>query len=141
MSSNSKRPPDSPRRGRVVQRRTAQPRRASRDRAIPVPGSHPDGLQWRVHAPSANGAAAARRVPDQGTSRRGRAKLGTSRRQFLLGSGGMAAAFIAMNEVYGKKFFTVNRVEMYETAAYREHGTPPDVFVSSTIRCTSSGRA
>ena len=56
-------------------------------------------------------------------------KLGTSRRQFLLGSGGMAAAFIAMNEVYGKKFFNVDRVEMYETAAYREHGTPPDVFV------------
>ena len=56
-------------------------------------------------------------------------KLGTSRRQFLLGSGGMAAAFIAMNEVYGKKFFNVDRVEMYETAAYREHGTPPDAFV------------
>jgi uncharacterized protein len=55
-------------------------------------------------------------------------KLGTSRRQFLAGTGGMAAAFIAMNEVHGK-FFKVDKAEMYETDAYRENGTPPDVFV------------
>ena len=56
-------------------------------------------------------------------------KLGTSRRNFLVGTGGMAAAFIAMNEVYGRKFFKVDKTEMYETDAYRENGTPPDVFV------------
>jgi len=56
-------------------------------------------------------------------------KLGTSRRNFLVGTGGMAAAFIAMNEVYGRKFFKVDKAELYETAAYRENGTPPDVFV------------
>jgi uncharacterized protein len=56
-------------------------------------------------------------------------RLGTTRRQFLAGSGGMAAAFIAMNEVFGKKFFNVRPVEMYETAAYEENGVPQDVFV------------
>src|SRR6266508_1850806 len=34
-------------------------------------------------------------------------KLGISRRQFLRGTGGLAVAFIAMNEVFGKKFFDV----------------------------------
>ena len=56
-------------------------------------------------------------------------RLGTSRRQFLAGTGGMAAAFIAMNEVFGKKFFNVRPVDMYETAAYEENGVPQDVFV------------
>ena len=50
-------------------------------------------------------------------------KLGISRRQFFHGTGGMAAAFIAMNEVFGKQF-NVDDVEMYEPAAYYEHGTP-----------------
>ena len=56
-------------------------------------------------------------------------KLGTSRRAFLAGTGGLAASFLAMNEVYGKKFFDVKPVEMYETDAYRENGVPQDVFV------------
>ena len=56
-------------------------------------------------------------------------RLGTSRRQFLAGTGGMAAALLAMNEVYGRRFFNVSPVEMYETAAYQERGMPRDVFV------------
>src|SRR5882724_3505596 len=32
-------------------------------------------------------------------------KLGISRRQFLATSGGLAASFLAMNEVYGNTFF------------------------------------
>jgi predicted TIM-barrel fold metal-dependent hydrolase len=55
-------------------------------------------------------------------------KLGQSRRQFLMGTGGLAAAFIAMNEVHGKTF-DVDRVEMYEPAAYAERGVPRDLFV------------
>jgi predicted TIM-barrel fold metal-dependent hydrolase len=55
-------------------------------------------------------------------------RLGMSRRRFLASTGGMAAAFIAMNEVFGKQF-NVKPVEMYEPAAYAEHGMPPDVFV------------
>ena len=56
-------------------------------------------------------------------------KLGVSRRQFLEGTGGLAASFIAINEAFGKPFFKVSPVEMYEPAAYAEHGTPSDVFV------------
>src|SRR6266511_3599763 len=56
-------------------------------------------------------------------------KLGISRRQFLRGTGGLAVAFIAMNEVFGKKFFDVALDEVYEPAAYAENGMPSDVFV------------
>jgi hypothetical protein len=56
-------------------------------------------------------------------------KLGISRRQFLRGTGGLAVAFIAMNEVFGKKFFDVSLDEVYEPAAYAENGMPSDVFV------------
>ncbi len=56
-------------------------------------------------------------------------RLGISRREFLGGSGGMAAAFMAMNEVYGKKFFKVSEVELFEPAAHREAGPPDDLFV------------
>src|ERR1700745_990900 len=56
-------------------------------------------------------------------------KLGVSRRQFLEGTGGLAASFIAINEASGTQFFTVSPVEMYEPAAYAEQGTPSDVFV------------
>ena len=41
-------------------------------------------------------------------------KLGISRRKFLAGSGGMAAAFLAMNEVFGKRFFNVSAIELFE---------------------------
>src|SRR5215831_14561678 len=40
-------------------------------------------------------------------------KLGMSRRQFLAGSGGMAVAFIAMNEVHAAEFFTVSPDEVW----------------------------
>src|ERR1700751_1227094 len=56
-------------------------------------------------------------------------KLGISRRQFLEGTGGLAASFIAINEAFGRPFFKVSPVEMYEPAAYSENGTPSDVFV------------
>ena len=55
-------------------------------------------------------------------------KLGVTRRQFLSSSGGMAAALLAMNQVYGG-FFRVSESELYETAAYEEAGPPQDLFV------------
>jgi hypothetical protein len=55
-------------------------------------------------------------------------KLGVSRRQFLAGSGGTAAALLAMNEVHGN-FFTVSESEMYEPAAFAEAAPPKDLFV------------
>ncbi len=55
-------------------------------------------------------------------------KLGISRRRFLATSGGMAAAFVAMNDVFGR-FFDVDPVEMFEPAAAAEVGPPRDLFV------------
>ena len=55
-------------------------------------------------------------------------KLGVSRRDFLAGSGGMAASLIAMNDVYGK-FFDVDKAELFEPAAHDGHGLPRDTFV------------
>ncbi len=54
--------------------------------------------------------------------------LGISRRRFLAGTGGMAAAFIAMNEVMGR-FFDVNALEIIDSAAAAEIGVPRDLFV------------
>jgi hypothetical protein len=55
-------------------------------------------------------------------------KLGVDRRTFLAGAGGMAAAFLAMNEIFGR-FFDVSPVEMFEAAAYAQTGAPRDLFV------------
>ena len=55
-------------------------------------------------------------------------KLGVTRRQFLASSGGMAAALIAMNEVFGR-MFDVDPLEMFEPAAYAQAGPPRDLFV------------
>jgi uncharacterized protein len=54
--------------------------------------------------------------------------LGISRRQFLTGSGGMAAALLAMNDVYGR-FFDVSPAELYEPAAHARAAPPKDLFV------------
>ena len=46
-------------------------------------------------------------------------RLGISRREFLAGSGGMAAAFLAMNSVFGE-FFSVSAAELFEPFAADE---------------------
>jgi uncharacterized protein len=56
-------------------------------------------------------------------------KLGITRRQFLESTGGLAASFLAMNEVFGKTFFTVSQDEMFERAAYAENAPPNNLFV------------
>src|SRR5919204_6962703 len=53
--------------------------------------------------------------------------LGMSRRRFLATSGGMAAAFLAMNEVFGR-FFEVSPLELF-ASAHAQGGLPKDVFV------------
>jgi len=55
-------------------------------------------------------------------------KLGMSRRKFLATTGGMAAAFLAMNEVYGR-FFNVSRSAMFDSEAFAADGPPPSLFV------------
>src|SRR5215467_2632482 len=56
-------------------------------------------------------------------------KLGMSRRQFLASTGGLAASFLAINEVFGNTFFKVAAVEMFEPAAAAENGPPKNLFV------------
>src|SRR6266536_689420 len=56
-------------------------------------------------------------------------KLGMTRRQFLESTGGLAASFLARNEVYGNTFFKVDEVEMFEKAAFAENATPNNLFV------------
>jgi uncharacterized protein len=70
-------------------------------------------------------------------------KLGISRRKFLAGSGGMAAAFLAMNEVFGKRFFNVSAIELFEPAAAAENAPPKNLFVfddqTHIVRSSSNG--
>ncbi|MDH3977844.1 MAG: amidohydrolase [Gammaproteobacteria bacterium] len=54
-------------------------------------------------------------------------KLGMSRRAFLQSSGGMAAAFLAMNKVHGESF-TVSEAELTEPEAFTEQW-PKDQFI------------
>ena len=55
-------------------------------------------------------------------------RLGTSRRRFLAGTGGMAASFLAINKVFGP-FFKVDPLEMLVPAAYAQGGAPRNLFV------------
>jgi hypothetical protein len=55
-------------------------------------------------------------------------RLGVSRRDFLRTSGGMAAALIAMNSVFGR-FFDVFESELFEPSAFAEQqGSPYFIF-------------
>jgi len=55
-------------------------------------------------------------------------RLGMSRRMFLATTGGFAAAFLAMNEVFGH-FFNVSLLEVFEPAAYAATGAPANLYV------------
>ena len=55
-------------------------------------------------------------------------RLGISRRRFLAGTGGMAASFLAMNEVFGP-FFKVDPLEMLIPEAYAQGSPPQDLFI------------
>src|ERR671914_1107681 len=54
-------------------------------------------------------------------------RLGMSRRRFLASSAGMASAFLAMNEVYGR-FFDVNPLEILGPA-HAQGVLPQELFV------------
>ncbi len=55
-------------------------------------------------------------------------KLGISRRRFLTSSGGMAAALLAMNDVFGP-VFNVNAAELLDADARAANAAPRDLFV------------
>ena len=70
-------------------------------------------------------------------------KLGVSRRHFLASSGGMAAAFVAMNEAHGAEYFKVGKEEMFEPGAHAKNAPPSNLFVLDdqlhTIRSSRTG--
>ena len=76
---------------------------------------------------------------DELSTRRARSSA-SSRRQFLGSSGGMAAALLAMNEVFGR-FFDVSLTELFEPAAYGAAQRRRRTCSSSTTSCTSSAAA
>lgn len=55
-------------------------------------------------------------------------KLGLTRRQFLVSTGGLAASFLAMNEVFGR-FFNVQQAELTEPSVFAASGAPSNLFV------------
>jgi hypothetical protein len=65
-------------------------------------------------------------------------KLGINRREFLSSSGGMAACFLAMNDVFGH-FFDVSRDELFEPEAHGAAGPPKDLFVVDDQLHTTRG--
>src|SRR5207237_8157840 len=58
----------------------------------------------------------------------GAKKLGMSRRQFMATTGGMAATFLAMNEIFGHHF-KISRDALFEGEAFAADGPPKDLFV------------
>jgi predicted TIM-barrel fold metal-dependent hydrolase len=71
-----------------------------------------------------------KRVESRATELAGTAarKLGMGRRAFLMGSGGMAASFLAMNEIYGP-FFDIDPLALLIPEAHAQSGPPADLFV------------
>src|SRR5262249_9061117 len=65
-------------------------------------------------------------------------RLGVSRREFMAGGGGMAACFLAMNDVFGK-YFNVSKEEMFEPAAHAKNGPPSNLFVLDDQLHTTRG--
>jgi len=51
-------------------------------------------------------------------------RRGLSRREFLKTTGGTAAALLAMNAVFGR-FFTIDDIELFESAAFAEQARVP----------------
>jgi predicted TIM-barrel fold metal-dependent hydrolase len=129
MWSNSRRPPDSREEDSWLS--DAQQRRVAPAETepfvAPVPTRMVSNGEYMPHPQTDDQKHVEYRVKELADEAAKR--LGTTRRRFLMGTGGLAASFLAMNEVYGKKLFNVSPVEMYETAAYAENGVPQDVFV------------
>jgi predicted TIM-barrel fold metal-dependent hydrolase len=70
-------------------------------------------------------------------------RLNISRRRFLESTGGLAASFIAMNEVYGQNMFKVSESEMFESDAHSMNGPPTNLFVfddqTHIVRTSNNG--
>jgi uncharacterized protein len=67
-------------------------------------------------------------------------KLGVSRRRFLASSGGMAAAFLAMNAVFGCRSFDVDDAEVLEGGASAEKWPKPYFIFDVQTHHVAAGR-
>jgi len=90
----------------------------------PVPTQMVSNGEYMPHPQTEKQKRVEARIKD--LARSAAKRLGVSRRQFLASTGGMAAAFLAMNEVFGKTF-DVTPIEMFEPAAFA--GQAPGHFV------------
>src|SRR6185369_2720362 len=66
-------------------------------------------------------------------------RLGVTRRDFLLSAGGTAAAFVALNSVFGN-FFKVDAHEMFEPAAYAEKWPKKEFIFDIQTHHVAAGR-
>ncbi|HEX2060460.1 MAG TPA: amidohydrolase, partial [Thermoanaerobaculia bacterium] len=67
-------------------------------------------------------------------------KLGVTRRRFLASSGGMAAAFLAMNAVFGCRSFDVDPAEVTEPNATREKWPKQEFIFDIQTHHVAAGR-
>lgn len=67
-------------------------------------------------------------------------KLGVSRRHFLASSGGMAAAFLAMNAVFGCRSFDVDPAELTEPSATAEKWPKREFIFDIQTHHVAAGR-
>jgi hypothetical protein len=67
-------------------------------------------------------------------------KLGVTRRHFLASSGGMAAAFLAMNAVFGCRTFDVDPSEVLESGASAEKWPKPYFIFDVQTHHVAAGR-
>src|SRR5215510_7125393 len=104
------------------------------DRNLPVPTQVVSNEEFIPLPQTAKQRAVEHRLIETGTSNAKR--LGMDRRQFFRTSCGMAAAFAAMNTVFGK-FFTVEAAELFESAAAAEKKTEYFIFDVQTHHVTA----
>ncbi|MGH7254911.1 MAG: hypothetical protein ACREI3_03965, partial [Nitrospirales bacterium] len=94
--------------------------------AAPVPTQIVSNGEFRP-IPQTSAQAQVERLIHRLADRHAR-KVGLSRREFLRTTGGMAAALVAMNTVFGR-FFDVLDVELVDAAAFAERkGDPVFIF-------------
>src|SRR5262249_32187242 len=109
---------------------------------MPIPTQIVSNGEYMPPPQSENQKRVEARTPEPaGGAARG---AGLDRRRFLAGTGGMAAALLAMNEVFGR-FFDVKPIEMFESAAWAASGAPTNLFVFDdqmhTVRGSMPGPA
>src|SRR6185312_3460812 len=88
----------------------------------PVPTRMVSNGEYMPHPQTREQKRVEARVKELAT--RAAKRLDVSRRAFLGSTGGLAASFLAMNEVYGQGFFKVDDNEMFDPSNHARNGPP-----------------